>query len=71
MSARQILKSREIVCTVPDQRKAIAVRDALEGPVTPLVPASILQRHPATTVFLDEPAAAQLTRAPGTAIKQR
>jgi glucosamine-6-phosphate deaminase len=64
MSVRQILKSREIVCTVPDERKAAAVRDALEGPVTPLVPASVLQQHNATTVYLDVPAAALLERPP-------
>jgi glucosamine-6-phosphate deaminase len=57
MSVRQILKSRHIVCTVPDFRKATAVRDALEGPVTPSVPASILQTHPSVTVYLDRAAA--------------
>jgi glucosamine-6-phosphate deaminase len=60
MSIRQILKSKEIVCTVPDERKARAVQQAVEGPVTPDVPASILQRHPATTLFLDPPAASLL-----------
>jgi glucosamine-6-phosphate deaminase len=65
MSVRQILKSRAIVCTVPDQRKAEAVRNALEGPVTPAVPASILQRHPATTLFLDRAAASLLAAGAG------
>ncbi len=46
MSVRQILEARRILCVVPDQRKAEAVRAALEGPVTPAVPASILQTHP-------------------------
>ena len=45
MSVRQIMKSRAIICTVPDERKAEAVRNAVEGEVTPQVPASILQRH--------------------------
>ena len=53
MSVRQILEARRILCVVPDQRKAEAVRAALEGPVTPAVPASILQTHPDVTVFLD------------------
>ena len=43
MSIRQILKSREILCIVPDERKAQAVRDCLELEVSPLHPASILQ----------------------------
>ncbi len=66
MSVRQILKSLEIVCTVPDARKAMAVRQAVEGPVSPQLPASFLQTHPQTSLFLDEPAAAQLraTRRP-------
>jgi glucosamine-6-phosphate deaminase len=53
MSIRQILKARRILCVVPDARKARAVRDCLTGEVSPLRPASALQRHPATTVYLD------------------
>ncbi len=61
MSIRQIMKSKSIVCTVPDQRKAEAVHSAVEGPVTPDVPASILQRHGDMTLFLDKPAASRLS----------
>jgi glucosamine-6-phosphate deaminase len=64
MSIRQIMKSKAIVCSVPDTRKAEAVRNALEGPVTPQVPASILRAHPACELFLDEAAAALLARRP-------
>lgn len=60
MSVRQILKSNTIVCSVPDERKAAAVKGAVEGDVTPDVPASILQQHPATTIYLDKPAASKL-----------
>ena len=35
MSVRQIMASAAIVCSVPDERKAVAVRNSLEGPVTP------------------------------------
>src|SRR5580765_5776453 len=62
MSVRQILEARRILCVVPDQRKAEAVRAALEGPVTPAVPASILQTHPDVTVFLDRGSASLLAR---------
>jgi glucosamine-6-phosphate deaminase len=62
MSVRQILEARRILCVVPDQRKAEAVRAALEGPMTPLVPASILQTHPDVTVFLDRGSASLLAR---------
>jgi glucosamine-6-phosphate deaminase len=64
MSARQVLKSREIICIVPDARKARAVKACVEGGVSPMAPASILQRHANTTLFLDRDSAALLT--PGT-----
>ena len=64
MSIRQILASQAIVCSVPDARKAEAVGKAVEGPLTPQLPASILRNHPSTTLFLDEPAATKLTWRP-------
>jgi glucosamine-6-phosphate deaminase len=66
ISVRQILEAREIICVVPDARKAEAVKNALEGPVTPDVPASILQTHPNTTVYLDRESARLLR--PGTSV---
>lgn len=60
MSVRQIMNSAAIICTVPDERKAQAVKGAVEGAVSPQVPASILQQHRHCTLFLDPPAAAQL-----------
>ena len=60
MSVRQILKSREIICVVPDARKAVPVKAALEGPVTPDVPASALREHGNVTMYLDSASAALL-----------
>lgn len=60
MSVRQILRSNQIVCTVPDERKAAAVAGAVGGPVVPDCPASILQQHENCVIFLDQPAAGQL-----------
>jgi glucosamine-6-phosphate deaminase len=60
MSIRQIMKSQAIVCSVPDARKARAVRAALQGPVTPQVPASILQQHGCAAIYVDPPAASLL-----------
>jgi len=62
ISINQILASREIVCVVPDLRKAEAVRNCLAGPVSPMAPASILQTHPNTTVYLDTASASLLPR---------
>ena len=53
MSVRQILDARAIVCVVPDLRKAEAVRASIDGGVDPMVPASILSRHPDATIYLD------------------
>ena len=60
MSVRQIMKSRAIICTVPDERKAQAVRNSVEGEVSPKTPASILQKHNHCTLYLDNAAASQL-----------
>ena len=62
MSIRHIMKSAVIVCTVPDARKAVAVQKAVEGPVTNMLPSSILQEHPNYELFLDEPATSLLSR---------
>ena len=61
MSIRQILKSRAIICTVPDERKAEAVKNVVEGKVIPEVPASILQEHPRNMLYLDKNSATLLT----------
>ena len=63
MSVRQMMRSKLIVLAVPDARKAEAVRCAVEGPVSNMCPASILQQHPACHVFLDEESANQLSSA--------
>ncbi|MFM8573533.1 MAG: glucosamine-6-phosphate deaminase [Pirellula sp.] len=60
MTIHQILQSKKIICSVPDERKAIAVRDSVDGPTTNLVPGSILKRHPNTTLVLDRAAASLL-----------
>jgi len=61
MSIRQILKSKAIICAVPDLRKAEAVKKAVEGPVTPELPSSILQTHPQTFLYLEPESASLLS----------
>jgi glucosamine-6-phosphate deaminase len=63
MSVRQILKSREIICVVPDARKAQAVKACIDGEVSPMAPASILRTHANATIYLDRDSAALLTPA--------
>jgi len=57
ISVRQILKSREIICVVPDARKASAVQACVDGEVSPLTPASILKTHTSTAIYLDKESA--------------
>jgi glucosamine-6-phosphate deaminase len=62
ISIPQLLKTREIVCAVPDKRKAKAVQACLEGPLSPSAPASALRVHPNTAIFLDRDSASLLNR---------
>jgi glucosamine-6-phosphate deaminase len=61
MSARQILKAREILAVVPGPRKAEAVKLCLEGTISPMAPASILRTHANATVYLDRASASLLS----------
>ena len=70
MSPRQILKAKELLVVVPDQRKASAVKACLEGEISPMAPASILRRHPEATVYLDTDSASLLSPALQRALAQ-
>lgn len=61
MSVKQILKSKHIICSVPDERKAIAVKNTLEQAVSNFYPATILQTHPGCTCYLDNNSASLLS----------
>ena len=56
------LRTPHAIVTVPGAAKRQAVHDALEGPVSPRCPASVLRRHPGATLFLDRDSAALLRR---------
>jgi glucosamine-6-phosphate deaminase len=60
MSIRQIMKSKQIICSVPDERKAVAVRDCLQKPISNQHPAGILREHPNCSLYLDRAAASLL-----------
>lgn len=61
MSVKQIMKSKNIICSVPDKRKAVAIKNCLENAVSNLHPASILQTHNNCIVYLDKDAASLLS----------
>lgn len=62
MSIRQILKSKHIICSVPDQRKAVAVKNTIEQPVSNLFPATAMQGHQHCSCFLDKASASLLSQ---------
>ena len=61
MGIRTIMSARQILLLVSGEEKAKVLARALQGPVTPEVPASALQLHPNLTVLADAAAASRLT----------
>lgn len=52
-----IMSAQHISCFVPEERKANAVKNALEGAIVESCPASILREHPSVNLYLDPPSA--------------
>ncbi|WP_163162526.1 glucosamine-6-phosphate deaminase [Arthrobacter sp. Alg241-R88] len=55
-----IMDARHVILVATGAQKAQAVREFVEGPVSAICPASVLQFHPHATVLLDEAAASAL-----------
>jgi len=55
-----LLRPATVLVATPESRKAVAVKAALDGPISPACPASILRRYPNATLFLDRDSAALL-----------
>jgi len=60
MSPRHIMSAKRLINSVPDARKAQAIHDSVEGPITEMVPASILRMHNDYHLFIDRAAASKL-----------
>ena len=56
-----LMSAAHLICSVPDRRKAEAVKNALEGPITPSCPASLVRTHPDARLYLDPESAALLS----------
>ncbi len=56
-----LFRANAWVCCVPEGRKAEAVKNALEGPISETCPASLVRRHPRAFVYLDADSAARLS----------
>lgn len=55
-----LVSAARLICSVPERRKAEAVRHAVEGPLSESCPASLVMIHPHCTVFLDTESATLL-----------
>ncbi|HEY5370153.1 MAG TPA: glucosamine-6-phosphate deaminase [Hanamia sp.] len=62
MSIHQILKSKYIICSVPDSRKALAVKNCLENSIDEKYPASILQKHANCNYYFDKTSVSMLSQ---------
>ena len=62
MSIKQICISKMIICSVPDSRKAEAVKNTLENKVSNNDPASVLQTHANCLFILDKSSASLLSK---------
>ena len=60
MGIGTVMSARKVLMVVTGRDKAEILKKSFFGPVTPEVPASILQFHPDVTVICDEAAAALL-----------
>ena len=63
MGIGTIMEARQNLLLAFGANKAVAVAGMVEGPITAINPASILQLHPVAKACLDEPAASKLQRA--------
>ena len=60
MGTANIMQAKKILLMAFGEKKAKAIKEMIEGPVTEDVPASILQKHPDVTIIVDKAAAQEL-----------
>ena len=62
MGIKQIMSAKKVILIATGPKKAEAIKNMIEGPVTAHVPASVLQEHEDVLIFLDEDAASLLSK---------
>ncbi|MBF6629241.1 MAG: glucosamine-6-phosphate deaminase [Proteiniphilum sp.] len=62
MGLSDMMNAKKITLVAWSEQKAESIKDIVEGPVSDMVPGSILQTHPETKVYVDLSAASELTR---------
>ena len=61
MGIGTIMEARQLLLLASGKNKAHAIKITVEGPITAMVPATIVQMHPKATIIVDKEAAAELT----------
>lgn len=56
-----LMSARNLICSIPERRKAEAVRHALEGPLSEGCPGSLVVTHPSARIYLDPESASELS----------
>ncbi|NLS45134.1 MAG: glucosamine-6-phosphate deaminase [Firmicutes bacterium] len=64
MGIRTIMNSREIILLASGVEKSHAISQTVHGPVTEMLPSSVLQLHPNCTIIVDEDAGSELKPSP-------
>ena len=60
MGVGTIMEAKQCILLASGKSKSVAIVNAVEGPITSSVPASVLQMHPNTCIIIDEDAASEL-----------
>jgi glucosamine-6-phosphate deaminase len=63
LTCPMLMRSENLICCVPESRKAEAVKNALEGPVSTRCAGSIVRTHPHAYIYLDADSASLLSGA--------
>ena len=59
-----LMSAKNLICCAPEKRKAEAIRNALQGPLSEECPASLLVTHPGARIYLDSESASLLSGLP-------
>lgn len=60
LTCPMLMSSENLICCVPELRKAEAVKNALEGPLSPRCPGSLVRTHQKAHMYLDSDSASLL-----------
>jgi glucosamine-6-phosphate deaminase len=60
LTCPELLRAEHLICTVPERRKAEAVKNAFTGPITEACPSSLVRTHTGAAIYLDTNSASLL-----------